>query len=269
MGATLVIKDVTRDNLEEFIDLCIPPEKRCDKAFKEGKEKKKEWFDSVSKRHGSIAKIAYLDNEPVGMIQWIPSMKGRFIELTCIYVPKAEHQRQGVGTALMTTFLQESHRPRAEFGDEVARGIVTWAFEVPGLYPQREFFRQFGFKPVRSDNPHWLYLPLQDDETIIHELQQEDRYLPQEEDQDTALIFYDPSCPFCIYFSKIMERYIREISNSVPVRWINKMLDQDDIKKRGKVPFCAVNKRPIHSFIMDKESFQWEVRKALLEGSGD
>jgi hypothetical protein len=35
------------------------------------------------------------------------------------------------------------------------------------------------------------------------------------------------------------------------------------VKRRGQVPFCAVNGKPIESFFMDKENFQKEVKEAL------
>ena len=263
MNTEIRVKDVNEENLDEFINLCIPRDKREDPAFREGKKKKKEWFSVFTEKHGTIAKAAYLNDDLVGMIQWIPHPESKSMEITCIFVPNEQHQRQGVATALLRAFLDEAKKPRDEFNGEPARVIVTWAFEVPGYYPQHHFYRHFGFKPIQPDNPHWLYLPLQDVEPVT--LPEEGEYLPQEEDQCKALIFYDSSCPFCIYFSGIIEKYIREVSELVPIKRIDKMLDVAETRKRGNVPFCAVNKKPIQSFFLDKKTFQQEVKEALID----
>ncbi|MBS7647410.1 hypothetical protein KEJ24_06215 [Candidatus Bathyarchaeota archaeon] len=49
----------------------------------------------------------------------------------------------------------------------------------------------------------------------------------------------------------------------MPIRAINMFEEYDEVKKRGQVPLCAVNGRPITTFFLDKENFQEEVRKAL------
>jgi len=44
---------------------------------------------------------------------------------------------------------------------------------------------------------------------------------------------------------------------------INMFEEPEEVKRRGRVPYCAVNGKPIKSFFMDKENFQRKVQKAL------
>ena len=39
---------------------------------------------------------------------------------------------------------------------------MTWAFQVPGRYPQHEFYQRMGFKRVREEDPFFLYYPLEE-----------------------------------------------------------------------------------------------------------
>ena len=107
-----------------------------------------------------------------------------------------------------------------------------------------------------------LYYPLK--EGYIYRPKAE-KFTPQEEDKGKALIFYDPSCPFCIYFTEQIKESIREVAPNIPVRMINMFEEAEEVKKRGQVPYCAVDGKPITTFFMDKENFQKEVIEALKE----
>jgi len=138
--------------------------------------------------------------------------------------------------------------------------LVTWAFQVPGRYPQHEFYWKMGFRRVREDDPFLLYYPIE--KGYIYSVKEE-KYIPQKEDLGKALIFYDPSCPFCIYFSEKIKELIREVAPEIPVRMINIFEEQEEVKKRGRVPYCAVNGKPVEASFADKENFQREVKKIL------
>jgi len=64
----------------------------------------------------------------------------------------------------------------------------------------------------------------------------EEKFIPQEEDRGKALIFYDPSCPFSIYFSEKIKESILEVAPDIPIRIINKFEEPEETKKRGRVP---------------------------------
>ncbi len=112
----------------------------------------------------------------------------------------------------------------------------------------------------KKNDPFLLYYPLKKD--YIYHLE-EKKFIPQEEDTERALIFYDPSCPFCIYFSESIKKSIREVALNIPIRMINKFEEPEEVERRRRVPSCVVDGKPIETFFMDKENFQEEVKSAL------
>jgi hypothetical protein len=63
-----------------------------------------------------------------------------------------------------------------------------------------------------------------------------------------------------------MERYIREVDENIPIIWLDTEKNRDEVKKRNlNVGDCVVNTRKIKAFVLDKESFQREVRKLMSE----
>ena len=69
------IKDVDTTNVDDLINLCIPPERRKERVFIEGAKVKRRWARQVINRYGRLAKLAYRDGRPVGMIQFLPEVE--------------------------------------------------------------------------------------------------------------------------------------------------------------------------------------------------
>ncbi len=249
------IRDITADSIDRLIELCIR-DKMNDPLFRKGALIKKKWAAHVLETCGSFAKVAYFGETPVGMIQYMPHPDENILEIQCIFIPDTQNSQKGIGTALLQTLLQDVRTPKSPFID-VPLALVTYANEIPGLYPQHEFYLKREFKRV-GDDPFYLYYPLQKGYVYAGEK----KFTPQEEDEGRILIFYDPSCPFCVYFNEKIRESIREVTDT-PITLMNKYEEPEEVRKRGKVPFCVVNKKPIQSFFFDKENFQSEVRKAL------
>jgi predicted GNAT family acetyltransferase len=256
------IKDVKFEDIDTLIYLCIPPEKRNDPDFIKGVKIKRAWASKSLEKFGSIAKMAYLDSTPVGLIQYQPKPEEKLLKISCIFVPDRLNHRKGVGKALLRALIEDSKKPKEFFNNEPPLALVTWAFHVPGYYPQNEFYLRMGFIKVREDDPFLLYYPLK--EGYIYR-PREGKFVPQAGDKGKALIFYDPSCPFCMYFAEQIKSSIKEVAPNLPVRMINMFEESEEVEKRGQVPYCAVNGRAITTFFMDKENFQKEVREALQE----
>jgi GNAT superfamily N-acetyltransferase len=256
----LEIRDVGLENTNDLINLCIPQDKEYDPLFIKGMNVKRKWATQVIEKYGSVAKLAYLNSKPVGLIQYCPKLEEKLVEITCIFIPERENLRKGIGRSLLRALIEDMRKPRPIFNDDIPQALVTWAFQIPEWYPQHEFYQRIGFKRVREDDPFLLYYPLKNGYVYFPE---EERFIPQEEDEGMALIFYDPSCPFAIYFLEKIKESIREVAPDIPIRAINKSEEWEEVKKRGQVPFCVINKKPIRSFFMDKENFQKEVKKAL------
>jgi GNAT superfamily N-acetyltransferase/glutaredoxin len=256
----LKIMDVTLENLDDLIYLCIPPDRRRDPPFVRGAEMKRRWAAQAIEKYGSIAKLAYLDSKPVGLIQYQLNPKERVVEISCIFVPDEKNHKKGIGRSLLKTLIEDVKNMKVSSDNDSFLALVTWAFEVPSFYPQHKFYQKMGFKRVKRDNPYWLYFPLRRGYVYTAA---EERFIPQKEDKGKALIFYDPSCPFCIYFAERIEESIKEVAPDIPVRLINMFEEPEEVKKRGKVPYCVVNGKPIGTFFEDKEKFQNEVTEAL------
>ncbi|MEM3580381.1 MAG: GNAT family N-acetyltransferase [Candidatus Bathyarchaeia archaeon] len=212
---------------------------------------------------GGIAKMAYLNESPVGLIQYQPKPKEKILEITCIFVPDKQNQQKGVGKALLNALLRDAEKPKPHFDNEPPLALVTWAFGVPGYFPQNMFYLKMGFKKVVESDPFLLYYPLKEG-YIYHP--KAGKFTPQAEDRGKAVIFYDPSCPFCMYFAEQIKTSINEVAPNLPMRMINMFEEREEVEKRGQVPYCAVNGKPITAFFMDKENFQKEVKMALAEG---
>jgi len=256
----LEIKDADVERAEDLISLCIPPDKSGDPLFVEGRRLKARWVEHVANEYGSCGKLAYLGSEPAGLIQYVPNPEERLIEITCIFVPKERHLRRGVGTALLQSLIEEAEEPKPYFGGKPPLALVAHAFRVPGRYAQDEFYLKRGFKRAEGDDPSILYYPLQ--EGYVH-TPKEEKYIPLEEDMGKALVFLDPFCPFCASFAERIRRLIREVAPALSIRMINKFEERQEVERRGWVPACVVNGKPITSFFMDREGFQQEVREAL------
>ncbi|MEM4293499.1 MAG: GNAT family N-acetyltransferase [Thermoplasmata archaeon] len=254
----LEIRELCMENLEDFIELCIPPEKKNDPFFVEGIRAKKRWVHLVMEKYGSAGMIAYLNSRPAGMLQYLPNPEKKIVEIECIFVPEKENCRKGIGKALLKAFLEKIQNCREWFWDERPGGVITYAFSVPGRYPQYEFYKKMGFRQVSPDDPFLLYFPLAEKFVYTPE-----KYKPLEEDRNIALVFYNPGCPFSIYFARKIRELLVEVAPDLPIRMINQFEEREEVKKRGSVSFCIVNKKPIETFFMDRENFQREVREAL------
>ncbi|MEM2975336.1 MAG: GNAT family N-acetyltransferase [Candidatus Bathyarchaeia archaeon] len=252
----LEIRNVALESIDDLIDLCIPPDRKNEPYFVEAKRAKRKWATHLLGKHECIAKLAYLDAKPVGLIQYRLVPEERVVKIQCIFVPEKENLRKGIGKALLKALISETTENPATLA------LVTHAFRVPGRYPQNEFYIKMGFKKVTEDDPFLLYYPLK--AGYVYQ-PKEEKFTPQKEDFGKALIFYDPSCPFSIYFSERIKESIREVAPNLPIRMINMFEEQEEVKIRGQVPTCAVNGQPIKAFFLDKENFHKEVKEALAK----
>jgi len=256
------IKDVELEDVDALIYLCIPPERRDFPSFVEGAEAKRRWARKSLEMFGGVAKIAFLGDSPAGLIQYQPKLEDKVLEITCIFVPERRNQQQGVGKSLLNALIEDAKKPKHYFGDAPPSALVTWAFGVPGYYPQNMFYLKMGFKKAVENNPFLLYYPLK--EGYVYQ-PKAGKFTPQPEDKGKALIFYDPSCPFCMYFTEQIKAALSEAAPNLPVRVVNMFEEQEEVKKRGQAPICAVNGKPITAFFLDKKNFQREVEEALTE----
>jgi len=262
--AEINVRNVTDEYIDDFCQICIPSEKRDDPAFITGMELKRKWAMEVLQQWGSFAKLAYKQGTAVGLIQYEPIAEERVIRVHCVYVPEREHWQKGVATQLLSSLIEEVQGRKVWLEGKPALALVTRTFpgEKPGQYPAHDFFTKKGFQQIGED-PDFLYYPLQRD-IAYQPIKKEGEYVLQEEDRGKALIIYGPSfCPFSYAFLKMTERVIGEIAPGIPIRWINKVEEPEEVKKRGCFEGCIVNGKPIKAFVLDREDFEKEVKEAI------
>lgn len=260
----LKIRDVSSDNIDHLISLCIPTERSNDPEFIEGAAAKREWAAKTLKQCGSIAKLAYLNSRPVGLIQYQLNSEEKIVEIGCILVPEKVNLRRGIGKSLLKAVMKDVKGTQSLLENEAPEALVTRAFGVPGRYPQHRFYQRMGFRRAKEDDPFLLYYPLK--KGYVYQPKREE-YIPQKGDKRKALIFYDPSCPFGINFANAVGRLIREVAPDISIRKINEFEESEEVRKRGKVPVCAVNGKAIQTPFMDKDNFQKEVKQALSDNA--
>jgi len=259
------VRDLSEESIQDLCHICVPIARRDDPAYATGEELKRRWAVDMLQRWGVCAKLAYVGPLAVGLIQYEPVPEERAVYVHCIYVPEQEYWRKGAATRLLSALVEEMKEPRAWFGNRPAAALVTRTFpgEKPGQYPARSFFIRKGFKQVGED-PDFLYVPLEPGFAYRPAERKAVEYVPQAEDRGKAVIIYGPSfCPLAYRFLKEAERAILEVAPGLPVRWIDRSEEPEEVDRRGGFEGCVVNARPIRSFVLAKESFRREVEEVL------
>lgn len=259
------IRDVTKENIEDLCQICIPSEKKDHPIFITGMGEKRKWATKMLQEWGTFAKLAYRGITALGLIQYKPVPQERIIYIYCIFVPEKDQWQKGIATQLLSSLIADMKKPKLWFDNKPALGLVTRTFPgaKSGQFSARLFFIRMGFKQVGED-PDFLFYPLE--EGFIYQPVKEKgaEYIPQEEDKDKVLLFHGPSyCPFSYFFLKKTEQTIKEIAPGISIRWIDKSKEPQEIRKRGNIEGCVVNTKPIKSFVLDQEDFQKEVTEAL------
>lgn len=68
----ITVRELSAANVEDLCRLCVPIAKRDDPAYVTGMELKRRWATDVLQRRGACAKLAYIETEAVGLIQYGP-----------------------------------------------------------------------------------------------------------------------------------------------------------------------------------------------------
>lgn len=268
MSENIIVVEASENNLSDLCKLCVPLDRQSDPVFVRGVELKRIWAEDMLKRWGSVAKIAYVDEAPAGLIQYAPVPDEMVVRIICIFVPYREHWRKGIGRRLLNSLIEDMRRPKSWFGGKPPSALVTKPFpgEKPGQYPARDFFIDMGFKQVEED-PSLFYYPLKHGFVYRPVKRSGSNYVPQEDDKGKVVIIYSPSfCPWSYLFLKRSGQEIEKAVQGVCIRWINSSEEPNEAEKRGVSEGVIVNGRLISSFILDdREAFIKEVLAALGE----
>jgi ribosomal protein S18 acetylase RimI-like enzyme len=262
--AEVKVVDVVEGMERELALFCVSLAKRDAPASLRGAEAKQAWTREMLANRMPFAKLAYVGVQPVGMIQYEPYPDESLVHILCIFVPEREHWQRGIGTQLLTALIEEMNKPQSWNGGRPAAAITTRTFhgESHGQLSAREFFRKRGFQQIGED-PDFLILPLQPGFRYLP-TRKPPKYEVQPEDAGVALLIHGPSfCPWAYSFYLQAERLIREAAPTVPIRWIDRAQEPEELRKRGGFTGVVVNGHPLRHSIWDKENFTQEIREAL------
>jgi GNAT superfamily N-acetyltransferase len=149
---TIVIKDLTEANLNDHPCFRLGSEE----TIKETKQ----WIKKVLKQFGPCVKVAYVDGEPVGMIQYapmdiLPHVKNpeahETIIIHCTYIPNKKYQGKGIARSLIENLIQDLKKPHPYLNGQRFNKIVALAGKNrPGPAGPVEFFHKIGFKDAKQ-----------------------------------------------------------------------------------------------------------------------
>jgi len=160
------IKDVTPENIDDLVGPgCAPrwDDQYHAQTLKEGGLRKKEWVRKALKRFGCCAKVAYLEDKPVGFIEFypmsifplLPKREKRTVLITCVLVSDKNLQKKGIGTRLVQALIGDlKHRSLPTFDGEKVEEIAIGSWGCHTGFPESlPRFRKFFFKNGFVEDP--------------------------------------------------------------------------------------------------------------------
>jgi len=162
------IMDVTVDNIDDLVvPACAPSldDPNHAQTLKEGGSRKKEWIRKALQTFGCCAKVAILENRPVGFIEFypmstfplLPKRDKRTVLITCVLVHDKAVQKMGIGSKLVQALVNDLRQRslvalKGQKAEEVAVG--SWGCHV-GLPESLPRFRKFFFKNGFVEDPQF------------------------------------------------------------------------------------------------------------------
>jgi len=120
----------------------------------------KNWLRKIYSIFGPCVKVAYIDGEPVAMVQYAPmdifphvenSDAHKTIVIHCIFVPDKRYEAKGIGRRLTETLIQDLKKPHPYLDDGRFEKIVAVAGKGRhGPAGPVEFFYKMGFTSVKQ-----------------------------------------------------------------------------------------------------------------------
>ena len=258
------IENLSESNIDDLINVCSS-QRRGDPLHRQGINYKKQWLRCMLSKCGSCAKIAYHQERPVAQILFHPEeadvtktfRRRNVLAIDCIYNPRTEAQRLGIGTRLLESVVQDARQRKSCLGNIECRFVTANAFNTGEFLPMPEFYRKRGFLQASEGNEFWLPLG-----GGYEPSKATGEYESLEEDRNRAVVFYSPTCQFSYPFARRIEALIREVAPGIAVDLINDWQEPDELIRR-KGCKLVVNAKPIVTIFMETQKFKQEIGQAL------
>jgi GNAT superfamily N-acetyltransferase len=128
-------------------------------------ETKRKWFTDVGRQFGNCGFIAYVDDKPVGFVQYAPakffpsvskykclSPSGDAVFLACLYISDREMRKRGIGKQIFEKVSSDLRNRGYKAIEAYARTTDTASNDIPDWYcGPLEFFLKIGFTVKRKN----------------------------------------------------------------------------------------------------------------------
>lgn len=153
------VKEVDENLFDDEINLCLPPNLGSENAaFQKGVEEKRRWLKKRLNEFGSVALVAYHEQQPVGFIEYVSARNvpvpvnedEKVAMTTCINKPR--FHEKGVGTALLHAALKKLKQMRIEQVKTLVSRSPYWInqgiYSKNGFQLERTFYKPGATEPL-------------------------------------------------------------------------------------------------------------------------
>jgi GNAT superfamily N-acetyltransferase len=261
------IRGLSEDNVDDALSVCASDKLQAVPSYKEGLNVRREWLLQLYRTVGPCCKIAYMENEPVGMIQYtplhqipyFPTKRKDVLYIHCIFV-KRNFRGKEIGSKLLHALIDEMKKPNPLFEAQPCNVLVTTARERYA-FKQPSYFLSKGF--TRTDNnievslAYWLFETKQKEKLDIPVSG------PVKVSEQGVRIFYSP---FCQYYARTrtesIRKFVEKTKPNTRVEEVNLWTQPEEaIRRRVTCPVVYVNGIPVPP--LDPDKF-WETIKRCL-----
>jgi len=261
------ICNITEDSVDDALAVCTSDKWRDEPSYRRGLNIRREWLLQLYRTVGPCCKIAYMNNVPVGMIQYtplhcvpyFPTKRKDVLYIHCIYV-KRDLRDKGIGAKLLNALIEEMRKPNPLFEAQPCRVLVTTARERVG-FKQPSYFLLKGFSRtpdnVDAGLAYWLFekrleerldIPVSGSIGVV---------------EKGVRIFYTPVCQYSMFWNEKIRKFVDEVKPNTIIEEVNIWAQPEESRRRIVTsPVTYANGTPIPP--MDPDLF-WETIKTTLQ----
>lgn len=262
MRLAIRVVDLSEENVDDALNVCTDPRRLSERNFLAGLEIRRKWLLDVYAEMGSCAKIAYVADKPVGIIQYtplhaLPYIKTRrkdVLYIHCMYVQE-ELRRRGIGSELLEAVKSEMSKPNKMFKSP-CRMLATSARKHYG-YIQFGLFKTKGFRKTTNNIDYALVCPLSKTETETRlDIPTAKPLIIQEKGMK---IFFKPTCQYCKTTNEKLKTEIRKINGKLKIEEYNLWTCyREALRRRITFVTTYINGQPV--LPMEPKNFLKKIR---------
>lgn len=261
--------DLSPENVDDALLVCPPfSELRDNENVKIGLRIRKNWLLDLHREIGPCAKIAYLNDKPVGMMQYSPlhnvpyfkTERRDVLYIHCIYV-KRNVRNRGIGSALLRAIINDMRKPNKLFKSGKCRLLATTARERYG-FTQIRYFKSKGFLKTESNiDAGLVYFLLK---TGLKKSLDIPYLEPLNVIEENVKIFFSPTCHMCKFMNENIKAKIREVDPTIDIEECNLWVQsQEALHRRITSVATYIRGRPI--LPMEPQEFWETIRRFTLQ----